>query len=616
MLVARRIFEDWENSVENLVDFSESIMILVIELPTVTFKGIPMSLLSIPLVESFLILIACLQLIFLLGPLASAAISAWRIAKLNHGNRDGTHSMMAALNLFYSLVIFQGTMFWVLFLTVYIGKWPMTRTLCALDQLPSSEKWVKTAILEYLSDISKKCRKNPLSIKGTDLIKYAVELLDSEFQADYLVGARLLSAFIKKQGEDVRSLLLPSTPKIKKLMESLRISSSLDEACLELSYSARFLGVMSNLDDKREIRELAATIVADLAGHIDLAKYPDSMQYISSLLQEETTQTHLNIKQVPYPQRPIEPLTQEEQRQDFEEMPQRPIGQWRHAFERLRKRREMKAREREQRRPASKIIMIREEKRQWTLRRDQKRMVKREERRPKNREGDASYELILLGLTILDRLASNKDNCSLICSAPGLLPKITAPLYSGTFFQDVTVKAWSDIVTRSLKLLHKLVRAPGSTGMSLRQDISSNGQALSNLKDILNLSSEAARELQLPAMEILTELALDLSINLDRGTKKFLITKQCEVFLDNGEGGESATIAGRTLVSLSENNSDLIVNTRKDITGRLTELLDAKNNIISRTIAAEIMENLCAHSGVDKKYMKATLLPMVSVQVC
>jgi hypothetical protein len=58
------------------------------------------------------------------------------------------------------------------------------------------------------------------------------------------------------------------------------------------------------------------------------------------------------------------------------------------------------------------------------------------------------------------------------------------------------------------------------------------------------------------------------------------------------------------------------VNTRKDITGRLTELLDAKNNIISRTIAAEIMENLCAHSGVDKKYMKATLLPMVSVQVC
>jgi RNase P/RNase MRP subunit p29 len=152
--------------------------------------------------------------------------------------------------------------------------------------------------------------------------------------------------------------------------------------------------------------------------------------------------------------------------------------------------------------------------------------------------------------------------------------------------------------------------------MSLRQDISSNGQALNNLKGILNLSSEAAQELQLPAMEILTELALDLSINLDRGTKKFLITKQCEVFLDNGEGGESATIAGRTLVSLSENNSNLIVNTRKDITGRLTELLDAKNNIIRRTIAAEIMENLCAHSGVDKKYMKATLLPMVSVQVC
>jgi hypothetical protein len=354
---ARRIFEDWENSIERLQDFLEPIVHLFDELGNLlssTWKGILLDKLCSLLVFPFMVLILCFQLVLMLGPLASAAISAWRIAKLNHG----TDSMVAALHLFYSFIIFQGTIFLVLYLTLTIGERAMMRHLRALDQLPS-EEWAETAICMYLSDISKKCRKNPLSVSGTDLIKYAVELLDSESQEDYLYGARLLSAFIKKQGEDVRSLLLPSTRKIQKLMESLKINSSLDGAFLQLSsmVDGRCLGVMSNLDDKREIRELAAVIVADLAGHIDLAKYPDSMQYISSLLQEETN-----------PQRPIEPLTQEYK------MPQRPIGPLTKT-EDLRKRRLVRHQKR---------IMIKEERRQWTLLRDQNRMMERKERRPKS----------------------------------------------------------------------------------------------------------------------------------------------------------------------------------------------------------------------------------------
>jgi len=160
----------------------------------------------------------------------------------------------------------------------------MVRRLQSLEQL--SEKWGEDAIGRYISDISAKCRKDPLSIKGRDLIKYGAELLDSESPEDYLYGARLLSAFVNK-GEDVSWVLLPSRNRIQGLIDSLMISSStLDEACVKLmSRRNRCFAVIGGLNDKKEIRELAATIVADVAAHIDdLSNYPGAMRCISSLL--------------------------------------------------------------------------------------------------------------------------------------------------------------------------------------------------------------------------------------------------------------------------------------------------------------------------------------------
>ena len=154
----------------------------------------------------------------------------------------------------------------------------------------------------------------------------------------------------------------------------------------------------------------------------------------------------------------------------------------------------------------------------------------------------------------------------------------------------------------------------------LRHEISSDDQALSNLKSILDQGNEAEhQELKLRAMEILTELALDLSINLTQETKKVLVTKQLQLFLlANGDDEESATIAGRAMVSLStnsESNSALIMSAQNDITGRrLTEILDDKNNnITQRTIAAEIMANLCAHCNADNNMKE--ILPKVSALV-
>lgn len=54
---------------------------------------------------------------------------------------------------------------------------------------------------------------------------------------------------------------------------------------------------------------------------------------------------------------------------------------------------------------------------------------------------------------------------------------------------------------------------------------------MSNLEKILDPDTEASQKLQMGAMEILTEIALDLSINLADETKENLIGRQLRIFL-------------------------------------------------------------------------------------
>jgi hypothetical protein len=153
-----------------------------------------------------------------------------------------------------------------------------------------------------------------------------------------------------------------------------------------------------------------------------------------------------------------------------------------------------------------------------------------------------------------------------ICSAPGLLPKIMAPIYSNTLIQDIgNSGAWADVVSGSFKVLHRLICAPGETSRSLRLEISSSDKpAVSNLQMVLDQGNRTSQELKIEAMEILTELALDPSIELPEKTAKTFIKKQLEAFLA-AEGEQApATVskpikamAGRTLVLLSSNSKTL-----------------------------------------------------------
>ncbi|TVU26282.1 hypothetical protein EJB05_28821, partial [Eragrostis curvula] len=465
-------------------------------------------------VASYLVLRACLPFLAMCyvpaflygyGPVACIVLALWRIVKQDYGTTDGDASkanLMPALVMFYTLVLCQGALYLVRLSFDYAGAIILQRY--REDYKLPNKGWCRTSLVEYLLDTRARCWREPASIRGRTVLYFTIDLLDSGSWEDNFSGARWLDAFIR-QGIDVRSLLLPSRPKIQKMIDTLGWRHA------------------------RETREVAARIMAHLASEIHLAQFPGAIQCISSLLQDETNQMCGNSNQ-----------QQEESHLQTDPPPKKKamLDQ----FKRLEKR-AMKNKGG-----------------------DDVHKQKEADGSSCNDLGEGSCnELILQGLTILERLASNHQNFDDICRAPGLLSKITAPLYTVTLIHDIEVSSeWADVVNRSFRVIHQLIRGNGNTCRTLTHEISSNKQALSNLDRILYQGNAASQELQMGAMAILTQLAMDLTVDLTMEIKEGLVKKQLQIFLDCEEEEEPdivlkplKALAGRTLAFLSSNSVKL-----------------------------------------------------------
>ncbi|CAO2148105.1 unnamed protein product [Urochloa humidicola] len=123
---------------------------------------------------------------------------------------------------------------------------------------------------------------------------------------------------------------------------------------------------------------------------------------------------------------------------------------------------------------------------------------------------------------------------------------------------------------------------------------------------------------------------LDPYVNLTSSTKEYLIKKQMQIFLAVEEVQEPDSLAnqhqvtvtaGRMLVLITTNsqtNSEFIMRAyHGNILARLAGLLSTKKNAIYRTIAAEILENLCTHCDWNeyKLILTESLLPKVLVEI-
>uniref|UniRef100_A0A0E0MDZ6 Uncharacterized protein n=1 Tax=Oryza punctata TaxID=4537 RepID=A0A0E0MDZ6_ORYPU len=541
------------------------------------------------------------------GPIVCIGLSSWRLRHRDYqGHRDKSSSssiitgeasslanLTPGLDFFYVLVLCQCVLYCFL---ICLLKCEITLAVNFSKQCKFPEEWRMRSVRKYLQYTRKKCARDPapLAEKRT-FLSYAAGLLESESQEEFLWGARMLDRLIT-DGEDASSIILRSNTKIQRLVDKLGMGSTQT-------------GSDGSNNNNIEMRVLAARIVAHVASGIQLTHFPEAIRSVSSLL--ETT---------------VQPLWNNSQRDDDQLLrsERRDRESARRKAEMEKKRRERKQRRRERKKPGDGMR--------------QNENDGREEEEEEEQVG--CNELILQGLRILEGLTCDPYNCTDICAAPGLLAKITVPLYSATLIQDVgRSKPWADIANSSLKVVHHLI-THAVPGTRLRHEISSNKQAVSNLQTILDLGTE---EQQVRAMEIFTQLVLYSSVDFTRETRENLVRKQLQSFV-LADGGEvevqvpatnstkkkkklrapipinkkkkmNKTIkatAGETLSILSSKSeaiSMFIVREHNDIVGCLIGMLDAKYNTRHRTISAEILENLFTHckEHVDQTFLQKVL---------
>ncbi|XP_044318654.1 uncharacterized protein [Triticum aestivum] len=121
-------------------------------------------------------------------------------------------------------------------------------------------------------------------------------------------------------------------------------------------------------------------------------------------------------------------------------------------------------------------------------------------------------DLVLPGLRILENLAHDRHNCTLIYNTKDLLSKIVAPVSSDKLTEDIkNSAAWTKVVDGSLKVVSRLMGSSGSTGQDMCKQIADDNDAVKNLEAVLDMdmkSNDGIIELQMRAIEVLTQLVL------------------------------------------------------------------------------------------------------------
>ncbi|CAO2208697.1 unnamed protein product [Urochloa humidicola] len=204
----------------------------------------------------------------------------------------------------------------------------------------------------------------------------------------------------------------------------------------------------------------------------------------------------------------------------------------------------------------------------------------------------------VIGMLILERLASDHDNCAEICRATDLISKITG-FISYTSSNGLQQKA---MVYSSLSLVRRLAITGGKIGVLLRQELWEDPFLLHNLVGILEDSRSSIKVWE-PAMDIIAKLALAEDARMEIGINKVIIGKLMHAFL--GRYGltnmhychELRLAAGEALANLAiENPVNCLVILEEPGYKLIKDLKDMLWHEKYRYVAATLLQNLCAHS--------------------
>lgn len=108
-----------------------------------------------------LLMVLIATAIYIFGPVACIMLSAWRIGQRDYGDTlidDSKRNLVPALDIFYTLVICQGVLFFSWWLIDHAAVWIVV-SLRKEWNLP--KEWGITSLVEYLFDTRLKCWRDP-----------------------------------------------------------------------------------------------------------------------------------------------------------------------------------------------------------------------------------------------------------------------------------------------------------------------------------------------------------------------------------------------------------------------------------------------------------------------
>ncbi|WVZ55455.1 hypothetical protein U9M48_006115 [Paspalum notatum var. saurae] len=216
----------------------------------------------------------------------------------------------------------------------------------------------------------------------------------------------------------------------------------------------------------------------------------------------------------------------------------------------------------------------------------------------------------LLGLSILNKLARDHDNCDKIGKSRGLLDKIIS--YSSIANGPATdMRRNLKAVKQSLRVVKRLASTTGTTGKLLRRELADIVFTVSNIREVLQQHGEDddgkdLSELHLLAIEVLTSLAMDEETREMIGGTGGVVSLLVAMFLPAGKDAAAApdrqknavrVEAGEALAMLaldSRTNCGAIV---AACGGGVERLVEALGDPVITIGAARILRNLCTYAG-------------------
>lgn len=516
----------------------------------------------------FVILLCPLVAVYMGGLVVSAVLSVWRLIQQDY-HADGVRNLKKALVVLYSLVLLQG----VIFCYKLINGWAKGSIVNAVVDQRGFDKVFRDGILDYLRETMIGCEKDPSSVKGRNLITYAVGLMGSKSPDDYISGVRILDAFAEKLEAEVKGVDGVHNPHQytgENILKKHLIMSAPSPDILQKLLQT--LGRISIYD--RETRGRAARVVVSIAHDIHLEKYPKAISYISSLL--DTFEEYCIFQ--PY------------------------TGDWLYeTYEQDSKQISLSVNEDD---------IVEQGDYDACVVRTYKKLLEAERSDDDLLQGYKT--LVEQGLRILQKLAANNDNCRVMFGTPCLLPKIMAPVTSDLLHhrnEDGRMKhidnvACYSIVEGSMKVIAQLTAATGQIGTKLRSEISCSMELITTMRTILECK-ECNEMLQKIVIWILTHLHQDANSSPGHeGTQEF-ITMLVDIMTHDKKYKEARrVVAAKALVALSSEtrSARIIMESNNNVIHSLTRLIVEKQRCSQ--MATEILENLCIHCNDDVQSLK------------